>query len=127
MQKRKLLSVRQKQQARVDWKSFNLRKRQQYLHNSQMSFDEYIDYIQGYYVSSTQTRVEKKWTPPKVRETQHVPSSTSIRKTMVNSNDSWEFTKEKLKISQSYPIMPAYNKGPYIVIPPEEVKTAGKK
>jgi hypothetical protein len=127
MQRRKQLTVRERQEARVDWRAFNLRKRQQYLHSSQLSFEDYIDYIQGYYVSGTQTRVEKQWTPPKLRETQRIPSSTSVQKPMVSRKDNWEYTQEKLKISKSYPIMPVYNKGPYMVIPVEEVREAGKK
>lgn len=126
MQRRKQLTVRERQEARVDWKAFNLRKRQQYLHTSQMSFEEYIDYRQGYYVSDTQNRM-RKWTPPKLRETQHIPSSTSVLNQTATSKDSWEHTQEKLKISKSYPIMPAYNKGPYMVIPIEEVSEVGKK
>ena len=127
MQKRKPLSVRQKQEAKVEWKKFNLRMRQRYLHSQQMNFDDYIDYISGYYVSGTQSRVEKQWMPPKVRETQHIPSSTPMQGVAVNDKDSWEHQQEKLKISKSYPIMPAYNKGPYMVIPVDEVSTAGKK
>jgi hypothetical protein len=127
MQKRKLLTVRQRQNAKVDWKKFNLRKRQRYLHNSQMNFEDYIDYIQGYYVSDTQSRVENTWTPPKVRETQHISSGTFVPQRKANNNNTWKQQQEKLKISKSYPIMPAYNKGPYMVIPVEEVKTAGKK
>jgi|TARA_B110000977_G_C10709321_1_gene350585 hypothetical protein len=126
MQRRKILTVRQKQDARVEWKKFNLRLRHKYLHSSQMNFEDYVDYIQGYYVSDTQTHVVK-WTPPKVRDTQHIPSSTSVLNVTTSSKDSWELQKEKLEISKSYPIMPAYNKGPYMVIPVDEVKTAGKK
>ena len=126
MQRRKQLTVRQRQDARVEWKKFNLRLRKNYLHNSQMKFEDYIDYIQGYYVSDTRSPVTRKWTPPTVRETRHIPSSVSTHKSTVNK-DSWEHTQEKLEISKSYPIMPAYNKGPYMVIPVEEVKSAGKK
>jgi len=126
MQRRKQLTVRQRQDIRVEWKEFNLRLRKKYLHDSQMSFEDYIDYVSGYYVSDIPSRVINKWTPPTVRKTQHIPSSTSVHRISANK-DSWELQQEKLKISKTYPIMPAYNKGPYMVIPVGEVKTAGKK
>ena len=80
MQRRKQLTVRQRQDAKVEWRATNLRLRQKHLHSSQMKFEDYIDYVAGYCI------------------------------------------KDK-----SYPIMPAYNKGPYMVIPLDELTTAGKK
>ena len=34
---------------------------------------------------------------------------------------------ERIEISKQYSIVPAYNKGPYMVVPKSELKTAGKK
>ena len=39
----------------------------------------------------------------------------------------WLKHKEKLEISKQYTVVPAYNKGPYMVVPVEELHTAGKK
>ena len=39
----------------------------------------------------------------------------------------WKKHKEKLEISKNYTIVPAYNKGPYMVVPIHELHTAGKK
>jgi len=67
-----------------------------------------------------------KRTPyPKVRETQDVPSLTSFTNTSVTKT--WEEQQERLAISNQYSIVPAYNKGPYMVVPVSELTTAGKK
>ena len=39
----------------------------------------------------------------------------------------WLKHKEKLEISKQYTVVPAYNKGPYMVVPVDELHTAGKK
>src|SRR6056300_1595022 len=40
---------------------------------------------------------------------------------------SWKEKQERLEISKQYSIAPAYNKGPYMVVAKEDLKTAGKK
>ena len=40
---------------------------------------------------------------------------------------SWKEKQERLQISSQYSIAPAYNKGPYMVIAKEDIKTAGRK
>ena len=40
---------------------------------------------------------------------------------------SWKEKQERLEISKQYSIAPAYNKGPYMVVAREDLKTAGKK
>ena len=40
---------------------------------------------------------------------------------------SWKETQERLEVSKQYSIVPAYNKGPYMVVAKEDLKTAGKK
>jgi len=42
-------------------------------------------------------------------------------------NRSWKEVQERLEISKQYSIAPAYNKGPYMVVAREDLKTAGKK
>ena len=39
----------------------------------------------------------------------------------------WKEIQERIEISKQYAIVPAYNKGPYMVVSKEDLKTAGKK
>jgi hypothetical protein len=39
----------------------------------------------------------------------------------------WREEKERLEVSAKYSIAPAYNKGPYMVVAREDLKTAGRK
>jgi hypothetical protein len=40
---------------------------------------------------------------------------------------SWKEKQERLEVSKQYSIAPAYNKGPYMVVAKEDIKTAGRK
>lgn len=40
----------------------------------------------------------------------------------IKQDNSW-----KIEISKQYTIVPAYNKGPYMVVPKSDLKTAGRK
>ena len=40
---------------------------------------------------------------------------------------SWKETQERLAVSKQYSIVPAYNRGPYMVVSKQDLKTAGKK
>ena len=40
---------------------------------------------------------------------------------------SWKETQERLAVCKQYSIVPAYNKGPYMVVSKQDLKTAGKK
>ena len=40
---------------------------------------------------------------------------------------SWKETQERLAVSKQYSIVPAYNKGPYMVVSKQDLTTAGKK
>ena len=74
--------------------------------------------------SSELSRVKR--TPwPQVRESEFIPSVTSL--SSGNTSESWEYQQERVEISNQYSIVPAYNKGPYMVVPVEELHTAGKK
>ena len=60
--------------------------------------------------------------PPSVKE---YPSyTTSVVSPMSGKDVKWE--QEKLKISSSYIVAPAYNKGAYQVVPRSEVECIGK-
>ena len=125
MQKRKILSEKRKISLRVEHKAYNKRLRQRYLHSAQLTFDDYVDYIDGYYNGSIQTQSVKKYSIPKVRETEEIPSLSAFKESATGVD--WLKHKEKLEISKQYTVVPAYNKGPYMVVPVEELHTAGKK
>ena len=125
MQKRKILSEKRKISLRVEHKAYNKRLRQRYLHSAQLTFDDYVDYIDGYYNGSIQTQSVKKYSIPKVRETEEIPSLSAFKESATGVD--WLNHKEKLEISKQYTVVPAYNKGPYMVVPVDELHTAGKK
>ena len=125
MQKRKILSEKRKISLRVEHKAYNKRLRQRYLHSAQLTFSDYVDYIEGYYKVSIQTQPIKKYSIPKVRETEEIPSLSAFKESSTGVD--WLKHKEKLEISKQYTVVPAYNKGPYMVVPVEELHTAGKK
>ena len=125
MQKRKILTEKRKISLRVEHKAYNKRLRQRYLHSAQLTFDDYVDYIDGYYNGSIQTQSVKKYSIPKVRETEEIPSLSAFKESATGVD--WLNHKEKLEISKQYTVVPAYNKGPYMVVPVEELHTAGKK
>jgi len=125
VQKRKILSEKRKISLRVEHKAYNKRLRQRYLHSAQLTFDDYVDYIDGYYNGSIQTQSVKKYSIPKVRETEEIPSLSAFKESATGVD--WLKHKEKLEISKQYTVVPAYNKGPYMVVPVDELHTAGKK
>ena len=125
MQKRKLLTEKRKVSLRVEHKAYNKRLRQRYLHSAQLTFDDYVDYIDGYYKVSIQSQSIKRYSIPKVRETEEIPSLSTFKESSTGVD--WLKHKEKLEISKNYTIVPAYNKGPYMVVPVHELHTAGKK
>jgi len=125
VQKRKVLSEKRKITLRVEHKAYNKRLRQRYLHSAQLTFDDYVNYIEGYYRIPIQTQPIKKYSIPKVRETEEIPSLSAFKESSTGVD--WLKHKEKLEISKQYTVVPAYNKGPYMVVPVHELHTAGKK
>ena len=125
MRKRKVLSEKRKVLLKVEHRAYNKRMRAKYLHSNQLTFDDYVDYIEGYYKVSIQTQSVKRYSMPKVRETEEIPSLSTFRESATGVD--WLKHKEKLEISKQYTVVPAYNKGPYMVVPVEELHTAGKK
>ena len=125
MPKRKILTQKDKISFKARHKAYNKRLRQRYLHSAQLTFDDFVDYLQGYYKTSSKTRPVKKYSVPKLRETPLIPSMSSLKESSTGID--WHKHKEKLEISKNYTIIPAYNKGPYMVVPIHELHTAGKK
>ena len=124
MSKRKILTEKDKITFKAKHKAYNKRLRKQYLHKCQLTFDDFVDYLQGYYKTSSKTQPVKKYTVPKLRETPFIPSMSSLKESSTGLD--WQKHKEKLEISKNYTIVPAYNKGPYMVVPIHELHTAGK-
>ena len=125
MQKRKVLTEKRKISLRVEHKAYNKRLRQRYLHSAQLTFDDFVDYLQGYYKKTQITRPIKSSTLPKVRKSEFIPSLSAFKESATGVD--WLNHKEKLEISKQYTVVPAYNKGPYMVVPVDELHTAGKK
>ena len=125
MQKRKVLTEKRKISLRVEHKAYNKRLRERYLHSAQLTFDDYVDYVDGYYKVSIQNQSVKRYSIPKVRETEEIPSLSEFKESTTGLD--WHKHKEKLEISKQYTVVPAYNKGPYMVVPVDELHTAGKK
>ena len=125
MRKRKVLSEKRKILLKVEHRAYNKRMRAKYLHSNQLTFDDYVDYVDGYYKVSIQTQSVKRYSIPKVRETEEIPSLSTFRESATGVD--WLKHKEKLEISKQYTVVPAYNKGPYMVVPVHELRTAGRK
>jgi len=125
VRKRNVLSEKRKILLKVEHRAYNKRMRAKYLHSNQLTFDDYVDYVDGYYKVSIQTQSVKRYSIPKVRETEEIPSLSTFRESATGVD--WLKHKEKLEISKQYTVVPAYNKGPYMVVPVEELHTAGKK
>ena len=125
MPKRKILTQKDKISLKAKHKAYNKRLRTRYLHKCQLTFDDFVDYLQGYYKTSLKTQPIKNSTLPKLREMAVIPSMSSLKESSTGID--WNKHKEKLEISKNYTIVPAYNKGPYMVVPIHELHTAGKK
>ena len=125
MRKRKVLSEKRKILLKIEHRAYNKRMRAKYLHSNQLTFDDYVDYVDGYYKVSIQTQSVKRYSIPKVRETEEIPSLSTFRESATGVD--WLKHKEKLEISKQYTVVPAYNKGPYMVVPVHELHTAGRK
>ena len=125
MQKRKVLTEKRKILLKTEHKAYNKRLRQQYLHSAQLTFEDFVDYLQGYYKKTQISQPIKSSTLPKVRKSEFIPSLSSIKDAATGVD--WQKHKEKLEISKQYTVVPAYNKGPYMVVPVDELHTAGKK
>jgi hypothetical protein len=125
VRKRKVLSEKRKILLKVEHRAYNKRMRAKYLHSNQLTFDDYVDYVDGYYKVSIQTQSVKRYSIPKVRETEEIPSLSTFRESATGVD--WLKHKEKLEISKQYTVVPAYNKGPYMVVPVHELHTAGRK
>ena len=64
---------------------------------------------------------------PKVRETENIPSITSMSQTGTGSTrKSIKEEKDILEVSRNFTVAPAYNKGAYQVISKENIEHIGR-
>jgi|TARA_B110000438_G_scaffold266415_1_gene280475 hypothetical protein len=123
--KRKILTEKDKISLKVKHKEYNKRLRTQYMHKSQLTFEDFVDYLHGYYKKTIKTKPLKSYKIPTLRKEEIIPSMSSFKESSTGLD--WKKHKEKLEISKNYTIVPAYNKGPYMVVPVHELHTAGRK
>jgi len=96
------------------------------LHSMLMTLDDYIKYRFGA-LPKVKTGFVPLQSVPYVRETPDYPSLSNSTD-MGNGGTIDHKTKmERIEVSKQYSIVPAYNKGPYMVVGKEDLKTAGRK
>ena len=72
----------------------------------------------GYYLDIA----ERTMPEPREKTLSDVPMSNKIGHGGTKPDNRW-----KIEASKNFTIAPAYNKGPYMVVAKEDIKTAGKK
>lgn len=95
-----------------------------------MELSEYIDYVHGKWKPAQQSLQKMSLgnptdTEPMVRQT--LPQPKLSNRITRGGTRNWKETQERLEVSKQYSIVPAYNKGPYMVVAKEDLKTAGRK
>tara|TARA_R110001592_G_scaffold104967_1_gene295261 strand:- start:160 stop:609 length:450 start_codon:yes stop_codon:yes gene_type:complete len=119
------------------WRKHNKSMKQKNMHHMRYeTLDDYIDYCFGRitrpdprdYRNFTKLQPEKSYAQKQIEEFNKKYPSTTMTKVQGGdgTGENAEWQKEKLKISSSYTVAPAYNKGAYQVVPKNEVKHIGK-
>ena len=97
------------------------------------SLDQYIEYCYGLQpkkdvrADRTHYRPQKSYAQQRIEEfNAKYPMSGSMPTSSKGDGENAEWQREKQKISSTYTIAPAYNKGAYQVVPKNEVKHIGK-
>ena len=124
--KAKNLSASQLLKFKEDCRLFNKHMRQIHLYDHQLSLEDYIKYRFGMLKTKTQ-HIVGTYEPDKIyrRETPDYPSAST--KLGNGGTIDHKQRQERIEISKQYSIVPAYNKGPYMVVGKEDLKTAGRK
>lgn len=120
------LSANQLSQYKEDCRLYNKHMKQIGLPNHQLNLEDYIKYRFGKLKVKTE-HIVGTYEPDKVyrRETPDYPSA--VTKLGNGGTIDHKERQERLEISKQYSIVPAYNKGPYMVVGKEDLKTAGRK
>lgn len=96
----------------------------------QMTMQDYIDYRRGKYKPPVTTRSVVSTVSTSVSKTESGgsnPSTSAKIPVALGGTKNWKEQQERLEISKQYTIVPAYNKGPYMVVAKKDLHTAGKK
>jgi len=98
-----------------------------------LSFEQYVDYAHGIAPKRDLRRDRSHYKPELSYAQQRIaefnkkyPSSKQLTATRKGDGENAEWQKEKQRISSTYTIAPAYNKGAYQVVPNNEIKHIGK-
>jgi hypothetical protein len=120
------LSANQLFQYKEDCRLYNKHMKQIGLPNHQLNLEDYIKYRFGKLKVKTE-HIVGSYEPEKVyrRESPDYPSA--VTKLGNGGTINHKERQERLEISKQYSIVPAYNKGPYMVVGKEDLKTAGRK
>ena len=119
------LSSNQLVQYKEDCRLYNKHMKQIGLKHHQLSLEDYIKYRFGKLKPKTE-HIIGTYEPDKIyrRETPNYPSRSSMGN---GGTLDHKQRLERIEISKQYSIVPAYNKGPYMVVGKEDLKTAGRK
>jgi len=124
--KMKNLSSNQISKFKEELRVHNKFMKQKGLHSMLMTLDEYIKYRFG-----QSPKVKTTFVPlqsvPHVRETPEYPSLSNSKNMGNGGTIDHKTQMERIAVSKQYSIVPAYNKGPYMVVSKEDLKTAGRK
>ena len=124
--KMKNLSSNQISKLEEDLRVHNKFMKSKGLHSMLMTLDEYIKYRFG-----QSPKVKTTFVPlqsvPHVRETPEYPSLSNSKNMGNGGTIDHKTQMERIAVSKQYSIVPAYNKGPYMVVSKEDLKTAGRK
>ena len=124
--KMKNLSSNQISQFEEELRVHNKFMKQKGIHSMLMTLDEYIKYRFG-----QSPKVKTTFVPlqsvPHVRETPEYPSLSNSKNMGNGGTIDHKTQMERIAVSKQYSIVPAYNKGPYMVVSKEDLKTAGRK
>jgi hypothetical protein len=122
--KAKNLSANQLAQYEEDLRLHNKHMKKIHLHDKQMNLEDYIKYRHG--MLKIKTRSMPLKSVPYTRETPNYPSLSNSTNLGGGTID-YKEQQERIEVSKQYSIVPAYNKGPYMVVGKEDLKTAGRK
>jgi hypothetical protein len=119
------LSSNQLAEFKEDLRKHNKHYKSKNCHSMLMTLDVYIKYRFGA-LPKVKTGYVPLQSTPHVRETPNYPSlsnSTNLGGGTIDHKSQME----RIEVSKQYSIVPAYNKGPYMVVSKEDLKTAGRK
>ena len=133
--KRKLTLTKGKiKELELRWREHNRSCKRNHNHAFRFAtLEEYIDYSYGR-LPKKDIRADRSTYKPELSYAQQriaefnekYPSSTEMNVSSKGDGENAEWQKEKQKISATYTIAPAYNKGAYQVVPKNEIKHIGK-